>query len=54
MSCHLSLWGRQYFLEEQVLVGELIGEGYQINSLPWIAIRTSVREVFKGRVCASE
>ena len=37
-----------------MLVGELIGEGYQINSLPWIAIRTSVREVFKGRVCASE
>jgi hypothetical protein len=44
---------KQYVLDVRVLEGDFMGEGYQTNSLPWMAIRTSVREVFNKEAHAS-
>lgn len=44
---------RQYFLDVRILKGYFIGEGYLRYSLPWMAARTLMGEVFNGEVCAS-
>jgi hypothetical protein len=36
-----------------VLVGDFMGEEYMTNSLLWMVVRTSVREMFKGEACTS-
>jgi len=43
VSCPLSLWNTQYFLEVRVLGGDLIGRRYWTNDLPSMAVKTFVK-----------